>query len=85
MSTPQPPQRGGIAGMVLLFCAVGGGAGLAFDLLNPAHGFWVGAEPGGRALIGVAAVVFAAVAARVVQIVLSRREEKGAGDGPTRP
>ena len=85
MSTPQTPQRGGIAGMVLLFCATAGGAGLAFDFVAQAHGFWTGAEPGGRALIGIAAVLFVAIASRAVQFMLSRREEKGAGDGPARP
>ncbi|WP_395645347.1 hypothetical protein [Terricaulis sp.] len=85
MSTSQTPQKGGVAGMMLLFCATAGGGGLAFDLTTRAHGFWIGAEPGARALIGVAAALFVAVAARAVQIVLSRREEKGAGDGRHRP
>lgn len=85
MSLPHPPQRGGIAGLAFLFCATALGGGLAFDFINHAHGFWIGAEPGGRALIGAAAVLFVALAARVLQLILSRREDKGGRGGSVHP
>lgn len=85
MSLPQPPQRGGVAGLAFLFCATALGAGLAFDFMTHEHGFWVGAEPGGRALIGAAAVVFVVLAARVLQFVLSRSDDKGGRGGSVHP
>jgi hypothetical protein len=70
---PNPP-RGGVAGLWLLFCAVAGGAGLAFDVvLHPGRGFWIGAEPGARAAIGALVAVFAIASAHLVRLVLSRR------------
>ena len=74
MTDDLQPPRGGAAGLWLLFCAVGGGAGLAFDLiLNPGRGFWLGAEPGARAMIGVAVALFTIAAGHIVRAVLSRR------------
>ena len=64
MTDDLQPPRGGAAGLWLLFCAVGGGAGLAFDLvLHPGRGFWLGAEPGARAVIGATVALFAVAAA----------------------
>lgn len=89
MTDDLQPPRGGAAGLWLLFCAVGGGAGLAFDLiLNPGRGFWLGAEPGARAVIGAAVALFAAAAAYIIRAVLARRVvsdakgERRVGDNP---
>jgi hypothetical protein len=77
--TPVPP-RGGIAGLWLLFCAVAGGVGLAFDLgLNRASNFWIGAEPGGAAALGLAAAAFVVIAARLARLVLARRPTQHRG------
>jgi len=78
--TPEPP-RGGIAGLLLVFCVAAFLAGLGFDIgANARSGFWIASEPGAAAAFGVAAVVFAAIAARGMRIVLGRRREEGDSD-----
>lgn len=70
----QPPQRGGIAGLALLFCAAAGGAGLAFDFLlngGVAPRMLVSA-PGGRALIGLGVALVLVLAAHVLRRLLGR-------------
>ncbi len=82
MSPTPKPQGGGAAAMLFLFCIAGGGAGLAFDLaLNPDRGFWFGAQPGARAVIGAAAAVFVVLAGYAARLLLGRRDAKGGGDG----
>ena len=81
--TTSTPSRSGAAGMLFLFAIALGGAGLAFDLaLNHERGFWIGAEPGARAVIGAAAGIFVVAAAHIVRLLLGRAlDGKGAGDG----
>ena len=84
MSQHAPP-RGGAAGVVFLIAIVLGGAGLAFDLLHHQRGFWLGAEPGARAVIGAAAAVIVIAAAHGVRLLLGRAhrsKEGGDGDHP---
>lgn len=74
MTTAPKAPRGGAAAMLFLFSVAGGGAGLAFDLaLNPERGFWIGAQPGAQAVIGVAAAVFVVLAGHLARVVLGRR------------
>jgi hypothetical protein len=64
--------------MLILFSLALGAAGVAFDFgANTARAFWVGAEPGARALIGLAAIIVAIVAAHVLRLILARRPLKG--------
>ena len=47
MTKPISPSRGGIAGVLLVFCVAGGGAGLAFDFLSDSgQDFWILQAPG---------------------------------------
>jgi len=65
----------------LLFCATAGGLGLAFDLLRDAPGgFWLLAEPGGRALLGAGAVTAIVLIAHGARWLLVRRAAKGGRD-----
>lgn len=85
MSAPKP-SRGGAAGMLFLFAAVIGGAGLTFDLLlNHQRGFWIGAEPGARALIGVGAAVIVVAAAHLLRLALARPIDEKGGKGGDQP
>ena len=79
--TPAPP-RGGIAGLLLVFCLAAGAAGLGFDLgLDARPNFWIGAQPGAAAALGVGAAVFAILGARGAQLLLGRQRRKGSGGG----
>lgn len=83
MSNADKPARGGAAGILFLACVAGGGAALAFDLtLNGDYGFWLGAQPGARAVIGALAAVFVIFAGHLARALLARRvaETKGARD-----
>jgi len=84
---PLPPPRGGVAGLVLLFCVSAGGAALAFDLLRDApSSFWMLADPGGRALLGAGAVTILVLIAHGARWLLARRAgEKGEGDAGDHP
>lgn len=77
-------SRGGVAGVALLFCVSAGVAGLAFDFFGEARStFWLLADPGGRALLGVGAVTAIVLVAHAARWLLARRAEKGgrhAGD-----
>lgn len=76
----QPPPRGGIAGLALLFCAVAGGTGLAFDfVLNSGGGQTLIAAPGGRAAIGAGVAVFVTLAAYALRRLLGRRPQQAEG------
>lgn len=70
--------RGGAAGILLLFAVAIGVAGLGFDYTtNTARGFWIGAEPGARAIIGVGVVCVLLLAAHALRWLLRRRERGG--------
>lgn len=78
--TPSPSPRGGAAAMFFLFCIAGGAAGLGFDFaLNPAHAFWIGAQPGARALLGAIVALFVIVAARFSRLLLARATQARGG------
>ena len=77
----QPPPRGGSGGPVFLICLAVAATGFVLDFAFGARPhFWIAAQPGGAAAIGAVAAVFAALAARVAQLALSRGsgENKGA-------
>ena len=77
----QPPPRGGVAGLVLLFCFTAAVAGIGFDFAarDPSN-FWIGARPNGAAAIGAAAAVFFVVAGHIARLVLGRGDTEGSGD-----
>jgi hypothetical protein len=75
MITRAPPPKSGITGVLLVFCVAAVLTGLGFDFGAGAHTkFWIGDQPGAATAIGVAAAVFAVVAARVARIVLGRAQ-----------
>lgn len=75
MSDAQTPKRGGAAAMLALFCLAAGGAGLAFDLTSDtARGFWIGAQPGAAAVIGLIAALFVVLCGHLARFLLTRRE-----------
>ena len=77
MSEPKPP-RGGAAPMLIMLSVVVFAIGLAFDLgLNQSRAFWIGAEPGARAVIALAAVLLVVVASRLLRMALGRSEQGG--------
>lgn len=82
MSEAQDKKRGGgAAAMLVLFCLAAGGAGLAFDLTSDtARGFWIGAQPGAGAVIGVIAAVFVVLCGHLARLVLTRRERAEQSD-----
>ena len=84
---PLPSARGGVAGLALLFCAAALGAALAFDFMRDGRqGFWVLADPGGRALLGAGAVTAIVLIAHGARWLLAARRkdegERNAGDHP---
>ncbi|HVV32629.1 MAG TPA: hypothetical protein VHC73_05310 [Vitreimonas sp.] len=86
MTKPISPSRGGIAGMLLLFCVAGGGAGLAFDFLSDSgQDFWILQAPGMRALIGVAVAALLLVAAHILRLLLGRKVNEGEPRAGLRP
>jgi hypothetical protein len=86
MTKPISPSRGGIAGMLLLFCVAGGGAGLAFDFLSDSgQDFWILQAPGMRALIGVAVGALLLVAAHILRLLLGRKVNEGEPRAGLRP
>jgi hypothetical protein len=86
MTKPISPSRGGIAGMLLLFCVAGGGAGLAFDFLSDSgQDFWVLQAPGVRALFGVAVALALVVAAHALRLLLGRKVSEGEPRAGLRP
>ncbi len=71
--TNPPPPRGGAAGMLILFSLAIGVVGMGFDFgANRTRAFWVGAEPGARALIGVVAIALMIIAAHLLRLTLAR-------------
>jgi hypothetical protein len=86
MSKSISPSRGGIAGMLLLFCVAGGGAGLAFDFLSDnGPGFWILEMPGARALVGGVAAAVLVLAAHVLRLLLGRKVNEGEPGNGIRP
>lgn len=79
--TDKPKTKSGGALLFLLLFGAMGALGLAFDFMMTAErGFWLGADPGGRALIGVGAAAFLMLSAHVARLVLSRRLNGGGRD-----
>lgn len=79
MSKADPHQRGGIFGMSFVFCLAAALAGLGFDLgLSARAHFWIGDQPGAAFAIGIAAALFAIVAALAGRALLGR-EPRDAG------
>lgn len=69
-----PPPKGGVAGVVLLFCFTAAAVGLGFDLMvRSPGGFWVGAQPGAAAVIGAGAAALCVIAGRLAQILFGKR------------
>jgi hypothetical protein len=80
MIKPPPPKSTGIAWLALLFCVVALAAGVGFDMLSDGDNrLGLLAQPGARAVLGVAIAVTAIVAARLFRIVLGRRVEPEGG------
>jgi len=78
MTKPISPSRGGIAGMLLLFCVAGGGAGMAFDFTTDnGQAFWILQAPGMRALLGVGVAVVLVAAAHLLRLLLGRKVSEG--------
>lgn len=74
--------RHGAAGIWVLFCAAGGGAGLAFDLaLNTGRGFWAGDEPGAHAAIGAVVSLFVIGAGYLARVALVQRKDDSKQSG----
>jgi hypothetical protein len=74
-------SRGGIGIFLFVIFALMGGAGLALDLMSrPPGAFWIAAEPGARALIGIAAAAFMLACAHGARFLLATREHKGERD-----
>jgi hypothetical protein len=87
--TPAPSRRG-IAGLLFLFCCAAVAAGLGFDIgLGARSAYWIGAEPGAAAALGVAGAAFALVAAHAGQMLFRRptaqADAKGGGDAGRNP
>jgi hypothetical protein len=75
------PQRGGIAGLLLVFCLAALIGGLAVDYLASARGgFWIDAQFGAAAAVGAGAAAFALVSARVTRLLFGRRYEAQRGE-----
>jgi hypothetical protein len=73
-----PPPRGGIAGLVLIFCLAAAVAGLGFDFgADDARSFWIGARPGAAAAIGCGGAVFCVLAGQIARFALGRKDAKG--------
>jgi hypothetical protein len=76
---PSSPRRSNLTGVLVVFCVAALIAGIGFDFGAGAHpGFWIGDQVGAAAAIGVAGAVFAVVVARVMRLLLGRKE--GSGD-----
>jgi hypothetical protein len=75
-----PPKSRGIAGLLLLFSASAGAAGLGFDLFaDMGERFGVAAQPGARAVLGLGVAAMTVLAAHALRWALGRTqtEEKG--------
>lgn len=83
-STPKPSR--GLAGALFVLFALACGAGLTLDIAfnGAANAFWVGAEPGARALLGVGAAAFVVASAQIARLILAPRagKDRDARDHP---
>lgn len=76
-----PPARGGVAGMALLFSVAVGAVGLLVDFMtDPAGSRWLLTQPGARAALGVAVALALLACVHVVTALLGRRADDGGGD-----
>lgn len=87
MTKQAHPPRGGIFGLLFVFCLAALLAGLGFDLGAAARAhFWIGDQPAAAFAVGVAATLFALMAAWVARAVLvqkARGKDGGSSDaGP---
>lgn len=84
MIKPPPPQKRGIAAMLLLFCVVALVAGLGFEFISGASArFSVVAQPGGRAVLGVGVAAALVLLAHAMRLLLASRKD-GGGDASDR-
>jgi hypothetical protein len=66
--------RGGIFGLLFVFCLTALLAGLGFDIGASARAhFWIGDQPAAAFAVGVAATLFAILAAWAARALLSRK------------
>lgn len=80
MSRTLPPPRSGITGLLFVFCLTALVLGLGFDLgLGARVRFWIGDQPAAAAAVGVAAVLFAILAAQAARFMLGRRKQPDEG------
>lgn len=81
MSTSAKKARGGggIAWLMVALFGVATAVGLALDFgaNSGAPGFWIGAQPGARALLGVGAGAFVVAAAQLARLILARPSAEG--------
>jgi hypothetical protein len=85
MIKPPPPRTSGVAGVVFLFCAAAGVAGLGVDVLSD-HSVRMSAamQPGARAVLGVGVAAVLVLAAHALRFALGRSaggEERGGPRG----
>jgi hypothetical protein len=84
MSRQAHRPRGGIFGLLFVFCLTALLAGLGFDLGGSARAhFWIGDQPAAAFAVGVAATLFAILAAWAARAVLGRKtpgEHGGSSD-----
>lgn len=79
---PQTSTKRGITGLLMLFCLMSAGLGLAFDFAAGANSrFWLAAEPGARAVLGAGTVLTAIAVAHVLRLLLRRRARQKPGRG----
>lgn len=80
MTRPLPPRAKGISGLVLLFCVTALAAGLGFDFMTERNAWWLGAEHGAAAVIGLAAAAFTVLVGHLLRFLLQRRDPVEAGE-----
>ena len=82
MIKPGPPKITGIAGLLLLFCGAGAGAGLLFDILSDG-GQRIGAiaQPGAHSVLGIGVATAVVIVAYALRFALGRRIPDDAARG----
>ena len=82
MMKREPHPRGGIFGLLLVFCLTALLAGLGFDMGASARAhFWIGDQPAAAFAVGVAATLFAILSAWAARAVLGRKAHSDGGSG----
>jgi hypothetical protein len=80
MTKRAPRPRGGIFGLLLVFCLTALLAGLGFDVGASARArFWIGDQPAAALAVGVAATLLAILSAWAARAVLGRKARHGDG------